>query len=418
MKKNKIIKNIIDTDAYSNLKGIGLQKLRVAARLIEALINDKKCIYSTIEYVDDVIEIDMEGLTTNIKTEQNKNYIEPFSMNSEEVKNSLRIFFDTWRKVEDDENISFLFYTNTSICKESKVGEIKRLGLELPNEPIIKLLIKGEYDNALPIAIPILKEYYIEQHKKHSKDVTYYEQLINDMGQDEWVNFFKLVEWKFEEDNELELRERLSSLVEILCIKFSVECKYSKKIFSCIMDLIESQSLEKDFLNKVVHVAQIEVLFKDFALEAKVEEKLDPTHIKWDEIKNNDIRDLEKKILNVCEDFDKDELNELEDEFIEGKFEQSSCPDIREVKAYNYRIYKTCKKHIKLILKDKKEFKFSEKEIVEVFEDLTNISEDHILDKSKTYKIPYKDRDMVKKTILVLFQECFLALDKVGEMNE
>ena len=30
------------------------------------------------------------------------------------------------------------------------------------------------------------------------------------------------------------------------------------------MDLIESQSLEKDFLNKVVHVPQVKVLFKDF----------------------------------------------------------------------------------------------------------------------------------------------------------
>lgn len=417
MKKDEIIKNYINTEADSNLKGMGLQKLRAAERLLEALLSNKKCIYCTIEYVDDVIEIDMENITTNIKTEQNKNYIKPFSMNSEEVKNSLRIFFDTWRKVEDDENISFLFYTNTSICKENKVGEIKRLDLELPDKPIIKLLIKEKYDEALPIAVPILKKYYIEQHKKHSKDITYYEELINNMGQAEWITFFKLIEWRFEEDDELELRKKLLSLVEKLCEEFNVEHKYSGKILSCIMDLIESQSLEKAFLNKIIHVAQIELLFKEFVFEAKVEENLDPTHIKWDEIENNDNRDLEEKILNVCKDFDRDELEEFQDEFVEGKFEQSSYPEIREVKAYNYRIYKVCRKYIKHILKHKEKFKFSKIEIEEIFEELTNISEEHILDKGKTYKIPYKDRDMVKKTISILFQDCFLALDKVGEKN-
>lgn len=418
MKKDKIIKNIINTDADSSLKGIGLQKLRAVKRLLEALLNDNKFVFCAIEYVDDVIEIDMGSPTSKITTEQNKNYATPFSINSTEVKNSLRIFFDTWRKVENDEKISFVFYTNTSICKEHRVGEIKRLNLKLPDEPILELLIGKRYDEALPIVIPILREYYIEQYKKHkSDDISYYEKEIDDMEEKEWIDFFNLIEWKFEEDDEFELTKKLELLVEELCKKFYVENKYNKKILSCIRDLIESQSLNKNFLEKVVHVAQIEVLFKDFALEAKLEERLDPVHKKWDEIEVNDVRDLEKKILSVCEEFDEDELDELQDSYIEGKFEQTSYSEKREVKAYNYRIYKECKKRIKHILKGKEEYKFSEEEIGEIIEELTDISEKHILDKGKTYKIPYKDRDMVKKTILILFEECFLALDKVGEKN-
>lgn len=418
MKKDKIIKNIINTDADSNLKGIGLQKLRAVKRLLEALLNDNKFVFCAIEYVDDVIEIDMGSSISKITTEQNKNYATPFSLNSHEVKNSLRIFFDTWRKVENDEKISFVFYTNTSISRENKVGEIKRLGLELPNEPILRLLIEKKYDKAMPIVIPILKHYYIEQYRKHKcDDINYYEEELNDMEEKDWINFFNLIEWRFEEDDEAEITKNLELLVEELCKKFYVEIKYSKKILSCIKDLVESQSLKDNFLDKVVHVAQIEVLFKDFALEAKVEEKLDPVHKKWDEIEISDIRDLEKKILNVCQDFDTDELDELQDNYIEGKFEQTSYSEKREVKAYNYRIYKECKKQIRHILKGKEECKFNEEEIEKIIENLTDISEKHILDKSKTYKIPYKDRDMVKKTILILFQECFLALDKVGEKN-
>lgn len=417
MKKDKLIGNVINTDADSNLKGIGLQKLRAAKRLLEALIDNKKCIFCTIEYVDDVIAIDIGNPTSEINTEQNKNYTSPFSINSEEVKNSLRIFFDTWRKVEEDENITFTFYTNTSICKEKKVGEIKRLDLELPDEPVIELLTKKEYMKALPIVIPVLKDYYIEQHKKHSKDITYYKGLINQMEQSDWERFFKLIEWKFNEDDETELRGNILSVVEALCSKYGVDAKYSKGILSCIVDLIETQSLEKEFLNKIVHVAQIELLFKEFAFEVKIEEKLDPMHKLWDGIENNDSRDLQDKILYVCKDFDMDTLSELTDEFIEGKYEQSSYQDIREIKAYNYRIYSACRKQIKLILKEKQNFGFSEKEIEEIFEDLTDVSEQHILDKGKTYKIPYKDKDMVRKTILILFQECFLALDKVGDKN-
>ena len=77
----------------------------------------------------------------DIQTEQNKNYNSSFSINSDEIKNSLRIFLDTWRRVEYDENMTFVFYTNTSIVKEKKVGLIKDLDLKLPKEPVLQLLI-------------------------------------------------------------------------------------------------------------------------------------------------------------------------------------------------------------------------------------------------------------------------------------
>ena len=39
-------------------------------------------------------------------------------------------------------------------------------------------------------------------------------------------------------------------------------------------------------------------------------------------------------------------------------------------------------------------------------------------DKSKTYKMPFQDRDMIRKTIILLFEECFLAFDERGVINE
>ena len=109
----------INTDADSSIKGIGLQKIRAAERLLGALLENKRAVFCTIEHIDDVLEVDVEHETTNYTAEQNKSYSTDFSMNSHEVKNSLRIFFDTWYgTVEVSESIKFVFYTNTNIKKE------------------------------------------------------------------------------------------------------------------------------------------------------------------------------------------------------------------------------------------------------------------------------------------------------------
>ena len=113
-------------DADSSIKGIGLQKIRAAERLLRALLENKRAVFCTIEHVDDVLEVDVEQETTNYTAEQNKSYSTDFSMNSHEVKNSLRIFFDNWYgTVEASESIRFVFYTNTNIKKENKVGVLK-----------------------------------------------------------------------------------------------------------------------------------------------------------------------------------------------------------------------------------------------------------------------------------------------------
>ena len=420
MKEEVIIKNNIDTSADSNIKGMLLQKLRAAERLLEAIILEKQGIYCTIEYVDDVIEMDFSKDKTNIQTEQNKNYKKDFSINNDEIKNSLRIFLDTWRRVEYDESMTFVFYTNTSIAKEKNVGVIKKLGLKLPKNPILELLINKDYDKALPIIVPVLKDYYISQHNSNSstnEEARFYEELINSYSDETWRTFFELIEWKFNEEDEKTLRCKLESTVKKVCDKLNVEQKYSDKILSCILQLIEEKSLEKNFFNRMVNISEIKLLFKEFERDIKVEERIDPIHKKWDEIDKSDIRDLEEKIKNVCPDFDEDDLEELQDDFVEGKLEQDSYPEVKAIKAYNYRIYNVCRRRIKHILKAKEEYKFREEEINGILYELTQAAEEHILDKAKTYEIPYKDKDMVRKTILILFQECFLALDEVGVKN-
>lgn len=84
--------NQINTNADASIKGIGLQKVRAAERLLKAVLQEKKAIYCMIEHVDDVLEGNWQGEVVKYTAEQNKSYLGDFSMNSHEIKNSLRIF--------------------------------------------------------------------------------------------------------------------------------------------------------------------------------------------------------------------------------------------------------------------------------------------------------------------------------------
>ena len=87
--------NQINTNADASIKGIGLQKVRAAERLLKAVLQEKKALYCMIEHVDDVLEGNWQGEVVKYTAEQNKSYSVDFSMNSHEIKNSLRIFFLT-----------------------------------------------------------------------------------------------------------------------------------------------------------------------------------------------------------------------------------------------------------------------------------------------------------------------------------
>jgi hypothetical protein len=414
---NNIQGDRINTDADSSLKGLGLQKIRAVERLLDALLNNKKAIMCTIEYVDDVLQLDISRDIPEYTTEQNKSYGSPFSLNSKEIKNSMRIFLDNWLgTVEASESIQFVFYTNTSIMKESRVGVLRNLEQKLPKEPILQLLMDKRYKEALPFVKPVIEDYYIEQHKKHTDDIAPYKQLLDNMNDTKWISFLQLIEWNFGKADEQIVRVNVEERVKKLCLIYNIDVKYVSTIIAVLIDMVESRTFENDFLKRIVHVGEVKSLFLEKSLEAKVIHSLDPIHTRWDEIQCDDIRNLQDKIISVCPEFDKDELDFLSDEYADGAFEQKHHYDIRSVKAYNYRIYNVCRRLIKRKLKEH-QVTFVEHEITNLIEELVLEAEKVIRDKAQTYDVAYKDTDMIKKSILILFEECYLAFDERGVLN-
>lgn len=417
MIKDAIQTEHINTDADASIKGFGLQKLRAVERLIKALIENKNAVFCTIEHIDDVLELDVNGDKPIYTAEQNKLYTTTFSMNSDEIKKSLRIFFDTWRGiVESSESIQFVFYTNTSISKEYKVGVHSESKEDLPAKPLLELLVEKKYDEAIPYVLPIFKEFYIKFHSKHTKDIGTYKKVWESMTPEKWKIFFKLIEWNFDEKSEDEVRESLKEKISQLCDKYNVEKKYVDIIVAQLIDMVESRISQTDFLERMVHVSEVKSLFLELSQEAKIIEKLDPLHTRWDTIECNDIRDIKDKFLGVYPQYDMEEIYNFEGEYTDGSFEQKQHYDARQVKAYNYRIYILCKTLVRREIQSNKTG-FTQNLINTIIEHLTDEAEKLIQDKSKTYKVAFNDRDMVRKTILILFQECYLAFDEGSAAN-
>lgn len=255
----------INTDASDMLKGLNLQIKRAVGRLLQAALDDRKAVFISIEHIDDVLEVDASKEKTVYVVEQDKDYATGFSMNSQEIKNTLRIFFDNWNGVvECSESIQFVFYTGAAIIKEKKIGILQNDERELPQKPLLQLLKEKDYDSVFPFVLPIFKEYYLEQHKKHGDDIGIYEQLWSSKDDKDWKRFFDLIEWNFENKTEEDIREDNKNLVRRLCEKHCLE--YSDTILERIIGKLMSRMTEKDLLKKVVFTSDITCLFWELSL--------------------------------------------------------------------------------------------------------------------------------------------------------
>lgn len=262
----------INTEANNMIKGLDLQIQRVIGRILQAVLDGREAVFFALEHIDDVLEVDGSQEKTVYVTEQDKDYGTGFSMNSPEIKNTLRIFFDNWNSiVERSESIQFVFYTNAPIIKEKKTGVLKTVEKELPSKPLLQLLKEKDYDSAFPFVLPIFREYYLEQHQKHEKDARIYELLFdsienNGSYNESWKKFFDLIEWNFEKKTGNEIRETNENLVHRLCEKYSLE--YSNTILELIIGKLILKTKEKDFLKKVTFASDITSLFLRLCLKS------------------------------------------------------------------------------------------------------------------------------------------------------
>lgn len=266
MIKNTLGKNTINTEAKSVLKGFDLQVARVVQRMLQAALDGRKNVFFTMEHIDDVFEMNINNKKVHYLTEQDKEYATNFSINSEEIKKTLRIFFDNWYDIcETSESIRFLFYTNASIAKEKRIGVLKDIKEQLPEKALLQLLVEKDYDSAFPFVLPVFKEYYLEQYRRNKKDIDIHMQIWDSLTYEKWKVFFDLIEWNFGGKTSEEIWSDNEELVRRLCGIYKVE--YSDAIMEQIIGRFILRMREEDFLDRIIPVSEIEKMFMQLYME-------------------------------------------------------------------------------------------------------------------------------------------------------
>lgn len=173
-----------------------------------------------------------------------------------------------------------------------------------------------------------------------------------------------------------------------------------KKISDCEFDTLESITnlIRKDILTVIPEQEKID----DFsAIEG------------WEKTVPTDIRNIIDKLKSVCDSIQEYRINKYCRDIAIGKVELSKHSE-RYISALKYRIFDVCQEELMEFYESREENILSVSEINSLIERYTNRAVLIIEDKSKDYIYPLKNRDILRKTVLALIDECYLSFDKEG----
>lgn len=285
----------IPRDAGDTSKGFTLQKLRATSLMLTHYDSDNPVDFlAAVEYGGDIY-LDTQRITY---IEESKAYSsKDFSFASHEVKNTIVYFIDHWLKNSQSDRIQFAFYSTNGISKEIVAGAVKDKGVELPEKPILELLIAKDYDieNLLSAVKQIILNEYHSQYsnnKTYKLEESYYDTLIKFEDKD-WISFLSKIQWNFNQDDIDELESKV--LNQILAIKIPGLNIEGKEHFICaklFYDLEIRQNktkIEERFIDK----NYVELTFRRVHTSGIDDDSYKFLFLDYNELRQNTKRHLE-----------------------------------------------------------------------------------------------------------------------------
>lgn len=278
----------INRDAGDKSKGFRLQRLRAISLLLDQMEkNDGKIsVFASTEYLDDVYikTVSPEGIITYTEGDKNYDSSKRFSFMSKEVTNSLIIFLDNWLNCEMSKTLYYCFYTNINYTFEKDKTEIiKKLGIKLPEKPILEYLTTYELNDVVIECIKkrLLYEYE-QQYKK--KDGNGYLEVIKKFNNSQWKNFLSRINWKFGQYDDKELQKVLLEKITNRSFLTNIDV-FSKE--DLIIDLLESHFSQKeqytDPISKHVTSIHVENVLLKISKDV-VKKESDPIYSVWNSL--------------------------------------------------------------------------------------------------------------------------------------
>lgn len=403
---------LINREASEKTKGFRLQKFRAISLILEAIEkSDSAHIYAAIEHQEDIYLNNSSKTASLEKFEENKNYsaYSSFTLNSPEVLNTLVSFLDIYIKWGMSENLFLGFYSTNKIGKEHSTTSSLVQKIKFPPVPLLNYL--KEKDFKAPNHIEILAKVISAEYKNQYNTGGNYN-LINSFSEDEWIRFFNRIDWKFEQPNEIQLKQLV--LEQIKNCKFYNNMHFNKEefILDSLLENFDEKQMNKDLTEKFVTSSDIELIFKKIEGLSKAECKVaDPVHKLWDEISlPSDKRNLIDKILSVYKNFDENKIGMLSRRLQRSKLEAETFKDDKSFLSMRYRIYEKCEAELAKMIETNRQ-SFDNKLIMKWIDDLKDVAKNEINSLSNEFYYSFQSESIVEGIILDLFDKCFLAFD-------
>lgn len=374
-----------------NIKGIKFQSYKVIRSLVKrCVIDEEASVYYAIERFDDDSIVDFENETNY--TGQAKYYSTDFSINSEEVQKAIKHFFNYYLRFIEDKTAFFEFYTCVRFKNENKSDIIEKEEAKVIRADgtcFLEILMKKDFSKHEEIIKKVIGRILSPNNPDESNDII--------------IDFLKRIDWNFGMSSLDEIENETIELMKKLKY-YNHEFKGKEKyIFDHLVQKIEMKALEKNSLKNYITYNDIKYAFRD--LKENEYKISDDAYEEYSSLKKINTKNLESKILNVCNIKDDRFFRILNRNITRAKSDHNKV--IPEKSAtYLYRIYEICDEVMYEL--NNNEIDYSKEKIIEIIDLLYKRSKSYIDDRKKDFSYAFDSEDVIKNSILLLFNECYL----------
>jgi hypothetical protein len=402
----------ISRDAAASAKGPRLQKLRTGRFLLDAIAEEKNVhAYAGVEAMGDACVRTATATGGTAYSEEDKNYDrdQTFTIATPTVLNAMVHFADAWISWRYSAPLRLGFYTTVGIGKEKATGAIEKLGLTLPDAPIIELLSSKDFSdpNLLNCVKALVKAEYAEQYGKSKAPG--HAQVIESWDDDTWRAFLSKILWSFEAPDEQGCKAQLVEAVKKCRFYNAGHEGKESLIAAALAELLDEKQLAAEFSQRFVYASDVELLFQRFSSEEIPRE--DPTWKAWSALSPpTDQRNVGEKFKAACPSLTNSALSRYQRRTADGLFELEAHSQDKNVLAMRYQIYDACEDTVRTLAA--RPHSLTQAELEQQITHLVRVAMERVAQRSQDYGYRFQSESFVRGIVLSLFDGCFLSLEE------
>lgn len=409
--------NTINRDAGDKSKGPRLQRFRALELLFNA--HQKKHVSHVYIATECEADVSLHAASATESTtyfEENKNYDESkaFTFAGHQVLNTLVSFIDSWIPLECDSEVRFGFYCPNEVGKERKSKRIERLGIELPETPILSILANRnqgeELDQSLVESLSaLIKDEYSSQYAK--RDQNGYSKVIEEWTTKEWKTFLEQIEWRLGQSGDADAKQEVLLLIQKS--KFYRQQHEGKEdiIAAASTELLEERQGMQKAKDRFVHSSDIENIFLKIASSEAVSIP-DPAWKMWEQLSDPiDTRNIEGKVKAVTQSPPVRQIGRWSRKASSGFNTQNDFGTDKSMLALKYRIYTACADRWDAFLDENEGTTLTHQAIHKWVTEVSSHCRESIECLESDHSYPVSNPVFIEEMVWVLIDECYLAFD-------